>query len=257
MFEQTFIPKAQGRSSKWGVALLIQAVLLGVIVVVPLVYLDVLPANQMVSILIAPPPPSPPPPPAPAPAFKVPPHHAAPEIRKFDLTALVTPTSVAKQVPVIEDVPEPAATSTTASAGVIGGVAGGVAGGQAGGVLGSIMNSPTPAPPPPPAKPVTAIAPPAPGVIHIGGNVEAAKLISAPEPAYPQVAKQARVQGTVELKAVIGKDGKVQQLQVASGTPLLVEAAVEAVKRWVYSPTILNGVPVDVATEIEVTFRLS
>ena len=74
---------------------------------------------------------------------------------------------------------------------------------------------------------------------------------------YPPLAKQARISGVVKLNAIIGKDGAVQNLTVASGHPLLVPAAMEAVKHWVYQPTLMNGAAVEVITQIEVNFTLS
>jgi len=81
-------------------------------------------------------------------------------------------------------------------------------------------------------------------------------LISKVEPVYPQLAKQARIQGTVRFTALIGKDGRVQNLQLVSGHPLLVAAAQEAVKQWVYKPTFFNGEPVEVVTLVDVSFVL-
>jgi TonB family protein len=81
-------------------------------------------------------------------------------------------------------------------------------------------------------------------------------LISKVEPVYPPPAKQARIQGTVRFTAVIGKDGRVQDLQLVSGHPLLVAAAQVAVKQWVYKPTLFKGEPVEVVTPVEVTFVL-
>lgn len=103
----------------------------------------------------------------------------------------------------------------------------------------------------PPAEP----APPA--RIRVGGNVQAVKLIDQPRPMYPQDAKEARIQGRVSLAAIIGKDGHVQNLTVISGHPLLVPAAVQAVSQWVYQPTLLNGEPIVVETQIDVNFTLS
>jgi protein TonB len=93
--------------------------------------------------------------------------------------------------------------------------------------------------------------------IRVGGNVQAANLIKKVTPQYPPLAKQARIQGTVRFNAVIGKDGAIQNLTLVSGHPLLVPAATEAVKQWVYKPTLLNGDPVDVITQIDVNFTLS
>jgi protein TonB len=96
-----------------------------------------------------------------------------------------------------------------------------------------------------------------PSRIRVGGNVQAAMAIRAPKPAYPPLAKQARIQGVVRLNAIIGKDGSIQDLKAASGHPLLVPSALEAVKQWLYKPTLLNGEPVEVVTVIDVNFTLS
>ena len=82
-------------------------------------------------------------------------------------------------------------------------------------------------------------------------------MISDPNPVYPVLAADARVQGVVTLDAVIGKDGHVKDLKVMSGSPLLAQAALSAVKQWVYRPTYLNGRAVEIATEIDVRFTLS
>jgi TonB family protein len=93
--------------------------------------------------------------------------------------------------------------------------------------------------------------------IRVGANVQQSKLISQPRPVYPPEAKQARIQGAVHLNAIIAKDGTIQHLEVISGEPVLVQAALDAVKQWVYQPTLLNGQPVEVQTEITVNFMLS
>ena len=93
--------------------------------------------------------------------------------------------------------------------------------------------------------------------IRVGGDVQKAKLVQQPAPVYPPLAMQARISGVVRLNAIIGKDGTVQNLTVSSGHPLLVPAAMEAVKQWVYAPTFLNGQAVEVVTQIHVDFTLS
>lgn len=91
----------------------------------------------------------------------------------------------------------------------------------------------------------------------MGGDVEAARLIHEVQPAYPVLARDARIGGVVRLKAIIARDGTVQDLSLMSGQPLLVPSAMDAVKQWVYKPTYLNGVPVEVVTEVDVHFTLS
>jgi protein TonB len=106
--------------------------------------------------------------------------------------------------------------------------------------------------PPPPATPQQDLT----TRIRLGGQVQAAKIISQPQPVYPALARQARIQGDVVLHAIIGQDGRVNELQVISGHPLLVKAALDSVKQWRYQPTLLNDQPVEVDTTITVTFVL-
>ncbi len=93
--------------------------------------------------------------------------------------------------------------------------------------------------------------------IRVGGNVAAAGLIKKVTPVYPPLAKEAQVQGTVRFAAIIGRDGAVANLQLVSGHPLLVQAAHDAVMQWTYKPTLLNGSPIEVVTQIDVNFTLS
>jgi len=249
MFEQTFV--ATGKTNKgWTVVIsfTIQCLLLVVAVILPMVYFDVLPAAQLSSFLVAPPPPPPPPPP-PAAAQVVKTVRVIP--RQFDAGKLITPKAIPKDIAIIREEELPPA---SAGAGVYGGIAGGIGGGAAGGVLGGIINSVQAAAPPPPPPPPKAVVPQR---IRVGGNVQAANLINQVRPVYPPLAKQARISGVVELSAIIGKDGRVQDLKVVRGHPLLVQAALDAVKNWVYRPTLLNGEPVEVSTTIDVNFTLS
>jgi TonB family protein len=119
-----------------------------------------------------------------------------------------------------------------------------------GGVLGGINLSSGPVPPPPP--------PPSTGQtrVKLGESVQAAMIINHVAPEYPPIARQARVQGTVVLHAIIGSDGTVGQLLVLSGHPLLIQAALVAVRQWTYKPTLLDGKPVEVDTTISVPFVL-
>jgi len=252
MFEQTFVDGTGKTNKGWTVVVsfVLQMLLIVVLVLISLIYTDTLPKAQLTSFLVAPPPPPPPPPP---PAATPPPKVVKVVPRQFDAGRLMAPKTIPKDIAMIkeEELPPP-----SASAGVVGGVPGGVPGGAAGGVIGGIIGSvPTAAPPPPPKKeepkPVT------PQRIRVGGNVQAANLIRKVTPQYPALAKQARVQGTVRFQAIIGKDGTIQNLQLVSGHPLLVPSATEAVKQWLYKPTLLNSEPVEVITQIDVNFTLS
>src|SRR5207253_948949 len=101
-------------------------------------------------------------------------------------------------------------------------------------------------PPPPPPRP------PQPQRIRVGGNVQAANLLTQVKPVYPPLAKQACIQGVVVLEAEISKEGTIDNLKVITGHPLLIQAAIDAVKQWRYKPTQLNGEPVPVVTTITV-----
>lgn len=253
MFEQVFLEGGKTKSTRMMlIAMIGEVALVGVAVLLPMIYFDVLPSTTLKSFLVAPPPPPPPPPPPAAmpevKAIKVIP-------RQFDAGKLMAPKSIPKEIAKIQEdeMPPP-----SAGIGVVGGVAGGYAGGSVGGVLGGILNSvpqvAAAAPPPPPKVEKKEVTPQR---IPVGGNVQAAKLISQPKPIYPPLAKSARIQGKVILNAVIGKDGTIQNLTLASGHALLAPAALEAVRKWVYKPTLLNGEPVEVVTQIEVNFTLS
>jgi protein TonB len=250
MFEQSLLESGMMGKTKTGytmfVSFLFQCLVIGVAVLVPLIYTNTLPAYQLMSYLVAPPPPPPPPPP-PAAVIKV--VKVIP--REFDAGKLMQPKTIPKNVAIIkeEDMPSPAAIS-----GVVGGVPGGVPGGTPGGVIGGIISATPVAPPPPPVVAPKAAAPQR---IRVGGNVQKANLINAPKPVYPPLARQARISGTVKLNAIISKEGAIEQLTVVSGHPLLIPSALEAVKQWRYKPTLLNGEPVEVITQIDVNFTLS
>jgi protein TonB len=253
MFEQTFVDSGKTKKT-WTVltAFVGQIAFISVLIILPMIFFEGLPTATLQAFLtVPPPPPPPPPPPAAAPPVRV--VKVIP--RQFDAGKLMAPKIIPKEVATIkeEELPPP----TSGVAGVVGGVPGGVAGGAMGGVLQGIIGGvPTMAPPPPPPpKPVEKAA--APTRIKIGGAVQQARLVRQPHPIYPPLAKQARISGVVRLSAIISKDGTIQKLEVISGHPLLVPAALEAVKQWVYQPTLLNGEPVEVITQIDVNFTLS
>ena len=108
---------------------------------------------------------------------------------------------------------------------------------------------------PPPNPLVEAHTPPA-APIPVGGDVQMAKLLRKVTPVYPPIAITARISGVVRLIGTIGKDGTIQNLQIVSGHPILAQAALEAVRQWIYKPTLLNGNPVQVIAPIQVSFTL-
>jgi TonB family protein len=95
-----------------------------------------------------------------------------------------------------------------------------------------------------------------PSRVRVGGNVMAANIIRKVAPTYPPDAKKAHVSGQVRFTVIVGKDGTIKNIQLVSGDPLLVDAARDAVQQWVYKPTLLDGNPVEVITQIDVNFNL-
>jgi protein TonB len=210
------------------------------LILIPLIYTDALPKQQLMTFLVAPPPPPPPPPP-PAAAVPVRVVKIASELVNGQLR---TPTKIPEKVQMIreEEAPPPMMGS-----GVMGGVPGGVPGGSMGGVIGGIIGSTTAAVP----KVAT------PQRVRVSQGVSQGLLIRKVTPTYPPLARQARIQGQVLLQAEISKEGTIQNLQLISGHPMLAPAAIEAVKQWRYKPYLLNGEPVAVETQVVVNFSLS
>ena len=132
----------------------------------------------------------------------------------------------------------------TLASGLEGGVPGGVEGGVPGGVVGGVVGGLTEASPPP-------------TVVRVGGSVKEPRKVKNVSPQYPDLARQGRIQGTVVLEATIGPDGRVTDLKVLRSVPLLDTAAVTAVRQWVYTPTLVNGVPVAAIMTVTLTFELS
>ncbi|HEU5451477.1 MAG TPA: TonB family protein [Terriglobales bacterium] len=244
MFEDSLI-ESGGRikRSKWTtfVSFFLQAILVGVLILIPLIYTEALPKQQLMTFLVAPPPPPPPPPPPAAAPVKI---QRAPETEVVN-GQLRTPTKIPEKVKMIkeEEAPPPSA----AIGGVVGGVPGGVPGGQMGGVIGGIISS-TPVAVPKVATPQR---------VRVSQGVTEGLLLHQVKPTYPPLARQARIQGQVVLEAVIAKDGTIQNLRLVSGHPMLAPAAIQAVKEWRYKPYILNGEPVEVSTTITVNFTLA
>jgi periplasmic protein TonB len=217
-----------------------------VMLAVPLMFTEELPKAQLLTFLVAPPPPPPPPPPAAAAVQRV--------VRQIQTDLLNngelrTPAKIPQKVQMIKE--DEAPPPMNAGGGVVGGVPGGIPGGQLGGVIGSVISSTSS------LAAVPKFVPAIPQRIRISGGVTRGLLIHREEPVYPTLAKAARVQGEVVLSAVIDATGQIQNLQLVSGHPMLVPAAIAAVKQWRYKPYLLNGQPVEVETTITVIFTLS
>jgi len=243
MFEDSLI-ESGGRlksGKRFGTTVLsfvLQVFLICVLILIPLIYTDALPKQQLMTFLVAPPPPPPPPPPpaaAPVRVVKVASEMVSGQLR--------TPTKIPSKVAMIKEEEAP---PDLGAGGVPGGVPGGIAGGSAGGVIGGIISATA-------ALPKVAT----PQRVRVSQGVSNGLLIRKVQPTYPPLARQARIQGQVVLHAEISKEGTIQNLQLISGHAMLAPAAIEAVKQWRYKPYLLNGEPVAVETEVIVNFSLS
>lgn len=212
----------------------IHAVLLFAVVIVPILTSAELPdPTGAVRAFFVEPAAAPPPPPPPPPAAKAPTAPKTPVKPMTEAPKFIAPIEVPEEV-------RPEAGIDLGIEGVPGGVEGGVPGGVVGGVIGGLPDAP------PPAQ-----------AVRVGGQIKEPKKLKAVQPAYPDIAKQARVQGVVILECTISPQGRVTNVTLLRGIPLLDQAAIEAVKQWVYTPTLLNGVPVPVIMTVTVNFKLN
>jgi periplasmic protein TonB len=225
-------------------SLIVNCLAIVAMLIIPLAFPEALPKAQLLTFLVAPPPP--PPPPA---AVEV--QHVVRQIQTDMLNtgALRTPTKIPQKIQMIKE--EEAPPPMPASGGVVGGVPGGIPGGQMGGVIGSVISATSS------LAAVPKFVPATPQRIRISAGVTKGLLIQRIEPPYPTLAGAARVQGDVVLSAVIDSNGHITNLLLVSGHPMLVPAAIAAVKQWRYKPYLLNGQPVEVETTITVIFTLS
>jgi protein TonB len=227
------VPRPNDKRKKWAVTASIaaQAACLLTLIVIPLVYTQALPRVTLGSMLVLPSTPAAQPPKPTVPAGEA---HSA---RLLHGHILIEPTSIPPTVNIFAEA-ELTPETVTAETGY--------------GSTTNLFDLGTA-----PAEAVNRPAEPAIAKrVRLGGNVEDAKLLVRIQPDYPVLAVQTRTQGNVILHAIIGKEGEVAELQVVSGHPLLVKAALVAVQQWRYSPTLLNGLPVEVETTITVSFIL-
>ena len=211
------------------------SLLLLALVLIPLFHTDPLPKRETLTMLY------------------VPPAAAA-----SNVTRLPVPTFTSRNTPTNMRIPSAVHTTQEAppprldtAGGLVGGVPGGVVGGIPGGVLSEVLRSTG-------SAPVLAKTPaPTPKRIRVPARIAEANLVYDVAPKYPPEAGRARIEGTVVLLAVIGRDGTVEDVRVKSGLSVLAQAAIEAVKQWRYRPYLLNGEPVEVDSQVTINFTLS
>jgi periplasmic protein TonB len=229
------------------VSLLIHTAALCTLALLPLLLLNALPQGDLLTFLIAPPPP-PAPPPAPAP-----PRPAGASARhtialaNYDATPITIPRGI-PDPPSDEDVDIGSMLPNITQGGS--GVGPGGFGNPSAAIF--ALNPIVPPPPPPPPHSRDKMSPPH----KIGGDVLAGKLLFKVDPKYPRLAQLTHVSGSVILEATVDEEGNVVGIKVLSGHVLLNDAAVEAVKQWKYSPTVLNGEPIKVQAAITINFNL-
>jgi len=235
MFEQSMLlPSAPGKKAgALAASLAAQTLAVGTLLLIPLLYTDRLPFAQLELPMFLPP--------TPAPAPVKP--QVVPHLRKAPRmwNPLASPTSIPPlntQPEIIDDTPTSLTSIDT--------------GAFLPPALGTIFSRVIPPPPPP-----LVIEPVRNQPIMVTSDIQAAKLIRKVIPVYPRLAIAAHISGTVRLIGVVAKDGRVQQIRVVTGPALLVEAALDAVRQWVYRPTMLNNKPVEVIAPIDVIFTLS
>jgi len=236
---------------EWVASLAVHLAVLAVLLMIPLFFtagLDVHSFN--LTFLAAPvvPPVAPPPPPLTATAPRVP--RSVPT-RTFVAGKLTAPTFIPQKVVIT---PGEASVPDVPIAGVPGGVAGGIPGGELGGVLGGVLGGSLKNVPPP-ASPAIVQGPKKP--VMVGGDVKPPRLLFGPEPKYPILAKQSRISGIVVIDAVIDEHGNVTGMRAISGHPILIPAALEAVSKRKYEPTVLDGIPTPIDLRVEISFSIA
>ncbi|HEY4506764.1 MAG TPA: energy transducer TonB [Candidatus Paceibacterota bacterium] len=248
MFEQTFVNQGKtNKGSTLAFSAFIQVLFVCFMILLPIIFTDVLEPEMLSGIIVAPPPPSPPPAPPPEEIKRVIVKKVPP--KKFNVD-FVAPIKIPVKINLIKDAPEdfkqptidisvPTNNSFVESVGF--------------GIPESSVSAPAPPPSTPAPKPIPEPNKPEERQ-RISSGVMAAKIVKQPQPQYPSLALKTRVQGKVVFRAIIGKDGRIKDLRLISGHPLLVLSATNAVKQWEYRPTTLSNEPVEVETEIEVVF---
>lgn len=216
----------------------LQVIAMGGLLLVPLLSIEGLPPLQLVAALVAPAPP-----PGPAPTVPARSHVAA--MSNMIGHDLMMPRQIPREIANLNETEAPPPLEFPGAPGVPGST--GTSGTRDSLLdgLGTGTNAMPILSPPPAVRQVR--------VSHVmEGN-----LIHRVQPVYPPLARQARIQGTVVLRAIISRDGRIDNLQLLSGHPMLAPAAIEAVKQWRYQPYILNDQPVEVETQVTVNFSLS
>ena len=248
LIESSHSPE-KGRSRTFFLSLMVHAVLLAVVLLIPLVYYQGLPQYELLTVLAAPPRPLPPPGPPSLPASS-PPAGDEVQIVRLDPDKFMEPEEIPEEIPPpAEEIPIVSVHNWGPGEGIPGGDPNGTEEGVQYGVVSSQFGGPFRGPPPPP--------PPEPREpIRVSDGVQNSRLIHKINPVYPELAKRARVSGIVLLQVTVDERGLVAGIKLIRGHPLLNQSAIDAVRQWMYSPTLLSGEPVPVIATVTVNFVL-
>lgn len=241
MFEDSLFDSGAGSRPRktWPkvISFTLEMCAVGLLVIAPLIYTQALPKQQLIDIVQLPSPPTGRPP-TPEVRTEI---RAARDNHETRDDVLHEPNYIPRTTSMVHDEP-----SSEGPPSIGDFVVGGTSGPTTSAVITDIAR----------AVPPTIVKPLPPQKLRVSSGVAAGMLVYQLKPQYPRLAVQARIQGTVVLQAVIGKDGTVQDLRLISGHPLLAPAAIEAVKQWRYRPYLLNNEPAEVDTQINVNFTL-
>ncbi|SDE67104.1 energy transducer TonB [Terriglobus roseus] len=239
MFEMSIVESSGALKSKssrfvW-ITATFNAMVVGAMILVPLLYPEALPRTSLMSAVTAPPPPP----------HAAPVQQAAPQRQMRQVAAMnifTAPRTIPHTIDRTHDAAPPLIGSGNMS------IAGVMDGGGSGpiGVLGVAPGPPV----------VTVVKPKVTAPVLISSGVIAGNRLSGNQPVYPAIAKAAHLSGAVVLRAIISKTGEMERLTVISGPEMLRSSAVAAVQTWRYRPYLLNGEPTDVETTITVNFSL-
>lgn len=250
IFAEAMLEKTSARQRRrpldWIIAAGLHLAVVGMLLAAPLFFTQAIDLEQFrATMLAAPPLPPPPPPPV---------MFARHDLRRtpeptIKLAKLIAPTVVPKAIPPSSPpAPGPEMNPETFAGGVPGGIPGGAMGGVLGGVLGEAKLAP------PPVAPLVSRPK---GPLRVGGDVKEPRLLASVAPVYSRLLHKASVGGKVCIDAVIDEHGNVMNARALCGDPRLYPAALEAVAKWKYEPTYLNGAPVSLELTVEVNFQLN
>jgi protein TonB len=246
MLETPFSRHVYVKPFDWIVSFALHVLVVAALIAMPLYFTESIDLKAFSQIFLVGPPHQPPPPPAATLVQKI---VRSPVSRFIQAGRLSAPVAIPKAIAMIKEEPLPPDTSSGAMGGVVGGIPGGQLGGVLSGIIGGTGSS---------ASSISALRPPPPvkQIVRVGGQVKPPRLVNQPTLVYPALARNARVEGVVTIEAIIDENGDVVEARAVSGPGLLIPTALQAIVRWKYEPTLLNGEPVSVQMTVYVRYHI-